>query len=356
MRVLMASFVVAVWGMLPSVAVHADREWEESTSHYEDDAWYDVSEWFDGNDYNPTDEEWDEWDDETFQHSDEVEANSDNDWSFGYNSSTSDDNWFYDYYDEGAYSSYNSNESDNTYDVGSRFYDYDNDGSYDAYSTFYDWDQDGLYEDYNYYFFSDKGSKKQQDEARAQTPTESRKQQLTAKVQHVKQVDVRGGQNLVVAIQHQGKDLFVDLGRADRLKKFDLKEGDKITVSGQKTRIGEKQVLIAQSLQAAGQKTEINRDRRQFQGKVVSTRQAKVRGSQHLIAMVDTQRGQNKNKVAVDLGPANKLNMKVQEGTGLTFRGVPVKVKDRKMLLALYVQDNNGQWKQIDRRKSKSKS
>jgi hypothetical protein len=34
--------------------------------YYEDDAWFDISEWLDGNDYNPTDEIAGKWDDETY--------------------------------------------------------------------------------------------------------------------------------------------------------------------------------------------------------------------------------------------------------------------------------------------------
>lgn len=350
MRVLLAGFVAMVSGAVVVPTAHADREWEQSTPHYEDDAWYDISEWFDGNDYNPTDEEIGEWDDETFHESDEIEANSDNDWNYGYDSLSHTDNWFYDYYDEGAYSTYDSSGDDN-YDVGSRFYDYDNDGSYDAYSTFYDWDDDGLYDKYNYFYFSEE-DKQREETAKTQTPTESRKQQVSGEIQQVKEVHVRGGRNLVVAVQNQGKQLFVDLGRADKLTKFNLKQGDKITASGHKTRVGDKHVLVAQSLQSGSHQTDISRDRREIKGKVLSTHKAKVRGSQHLIAMVNTERGQG--KVAVDLGPAGKLNMEVRKDTGLTFRGVPVKVKDRKLLMALYVQDDKGQWNQIDRREKRA--
>lgn len=51
---------------LPITCVRADNEFGANTPFYEDDAWYDVSEWFDGNDYNPTDEAIGRWDDEVF--------------------------------------------------------------------------------------------------------------------------------------------------------------------------------------------------------------------------------------------------------------------------------------------------
>ena len=88
-----------------------------------------------------------------------------------------------------------------------------------------------------------------------------------------------------------------------------------------------------------------------MKGKVISTRRARVRGKQHLIAMMTGARGEG--KIAVDLGPADQLDVKVGEGAGITFRGVPIKVKDRKMLMALHIKDDRGKWKQIDRRRSK---
>jgi len=57
-----------------------DFDPEDRGSKVEDDAWYDISEWFDGNDYNPTDEAIGRWDDEIFSYEDaRTSSDSDND-------------------------------------------------------------------------------------------------------------------------------------------------------------------------------------------------------------------------------------------------------------------------------------
>ena len=54
-RMMLAAAIGAAMAF-PVATLQADDEFGDNTPYYEDDAWYDVSEWFDGNDYNPTDE------------------------------------------------------------------------------------------------------------------------------------------------------------------------------------------------------------------------------------------------------------------------------------------------------------
>src|SRR4051812_37629482 len=103
-RRLFCSAAALIGGVLllplgPGVRPAAAAEFGDNTPYYEDDAWYDVSEWFDGNDYNPTDEAWWRWDDETYQRSQDTGGDVDREHnSYGYNTKNSND-WFYDYYD-----------------------------------------------------------------------------------------------------------------------------------------------------------------------------------------------------------------------------------------------------------------
>ena len=69
-------------GALSMPQFAAAEEVNRGTPYYEDDAWYDVSEWFDGNDYNPTDEVWFRWDDERYQAADDTGSDVDNDQPF----------------------------------------------------------------------------------------------------------------------------------------------------------------------------------------------------------------------------------------------------------------------------------
>ncbi|HEV7300649.1 MAG TPA: hypothetical protein VGN72_14890 [Tepidisphaeraceae bacterium] len=325
-------------------------EFGASTPYYEDDGWLDITEWFDGNDYNPTDEAWWRWDDEQYSAAKDTAGDSDSDSWYGYDTADDNDNWYYDRYDSGAYNSY-ANDEDGVYTYDSRYYDYDNDGAYDAYVTYADWNADGVYDDYNYYSFGSAGTQQQQQHAQSEAARESRAQAISGPIQKMKLVQVRDGQNVVVTIQHQDKPMIVDLGRADAIKDLNLKLGNEITVRGPKAQVGKQSIVLARSLEAQGQTKQINRQGRQLEGKVLSTHKAKIRGTQHLIAMVDAQRQGNdkRSKVAVDLGPADKLKMDISKDASITFTAVPVKVQDKRLLFAQSV-TMNGNTAQIDRR------
>lgn len=374
MKRCIAILTVVVLGVGGTLSTSAG-EWEKSTPYYEDDAWYDISEWFDGNDYNPTDEEFGEWDDETYQVDDDVDTDDDrvqagneNDRWYGYNTSTNaNDNWFYDYYDYGndSYDKFRNG----LYLSGMRYYDYDNDGTYDAFASWHDRDADGLYDDYNFYTLSEdspeskqksnetkksQGKQKQpaqgqaqqrEQQAQQEVPKSSRSVTISGEVEATKKVNVRGNEHLVAAIKHDGKSMPIDLGRADQLKDVKLDSGQKVTASGMKLVVGDKSILLVRTLDVNGKQVQIDRQRRQFHGEVVSTRKAKVVGREHLIAIVKGDKG---NKVAVDFGPADKLNVDIAAGQQLTFSGAPVKVKNKSMLMANSIQ-HDGQTVPIDR-------
>lgn len=333
-----------------AVSAWAAEEWEEDSVYYEDDAWYDISEWFDGNDYNPTDESASVWNDETYDASSTTDSDQDNDWNYyGYNDTTADDNWYYDYYDYGAYD-YWDDANDDLYESGYRYFDYDNDGVYDAYTSFYDWDEDGYYEDFNYYSFNDQENQKQNKEhARSQVPKSSRKQQVSGQIKAVKQVSVHGKKHLLVNISQNNQQVAVDLGVADELQNANLKIGDEISAQGQASQVGDKKIVLATQFQTDGMKFNVDRQRKTFQGKVANTHKQQIRGQEHLIAMIDTQ--QKGGKVAVDLGPADRLKTQVQKGSSLKFTGIPVKVKDQRLLMAQSI-EKDGKMVDINRRKT----
>jgi hypothetical protein len=325
------------------------QEFGANTSYYEDDAWFDITEWFDGNDYNPTDEAWWRWDDETYQASQDVSGDVDSDNWFGY-SARNDDDWFFDYYDPYPYV-VDYNDNDGLYDHRTSFYDYDHDGTYDAYGSYGDWDGDGSYEDNDYYIFNNTGTAKQQQAARTNMPKDSRQQSVSGKVEKSKTVQVRGGQkHQVVAIQReQGASVLADLGRVDGSTTIRPKTGDQISVKGPKVQVGKHGIIMARSVESSGKTMQVDRNMRTMTGKVLSTHKAKVRSTEHLLAMVDAKGKDKVHKIAVDLGPADRLNMKLEKGSTLTFTGFPVKVKDRSVILAQSVEQGN-QMVQIDRR------
>lgn len=321
-------------------ACHAqEREFGDATPYYEDDAWYDVSEWFDGNDYNPTDEAVGRLDDEEYDFAEppeeETGTSDENDYSwYGYDADDEND-WYYDYADYGYpyYSSwYDPEVVEEELVWYSRYYDTDNDGLYDAYASYSDVDGDGEYEDVDFYTFSDTGSQAQRAASSRDRPqAEAKDQQLSGTVQNTKTVQTRGGKRLVVQLKTSGgQTAVVDLGRAKSLQ-TQPEKGSQLQASGKMIKVGDKQVLLATRANFGGQDHNISRQGQEYTGTVTSTRRAKVRGQEHLIAELKTQQGR---KFLADLGPASDVASKVSDGAKLTVTGVPVELKDRRVLVA----------------------
>jgi hypothetical protein len=357
----------ALWFAIPAVLMAA--EWEQNTPYYEDDAWYDISEWLDGNDYNPTDEVAGRWDDEVYDWS-AIERDQDNDYAYGYDEKSGDDNWYYDYYD-GSYSYYDE-INDDIYNHSYTYYDYDNDGSYDALATYHDTDADAAYDEYNFYSFSDaseksdstanandtaSGDRTQKQAARHPDQRAAKGMQVSGTVEKAKRVNVRNAPDrLVVQVSgEQGKMFIVDLGPANQLGhnrqnqqqqqqtrdsqanaqrsgEQPVKQGERISARGPMTKVGDKQVLMAQSVKIGNQaEQKIQRAGQQITGQVATLKTAKVRGQDHQLVILNLQSGK---QTLVDLGPADKLNVDLAKNDQIQIQGVPVKVKGKLVFLA----------------------
>ncbi|WP_182866482.1 hypothetical protein [Stieleria mannarensis] len=345
-RLLLAAALGAAVAM-PVTALRADNplgtdsEFGDYTSYYEDDAWYDVSEWFDGNDYNPTDEAIGRWDDEKFDFADNATStDQDNDWNqysnYGYREGN-DSDWFYDYYDDG-YGTWDKH-SYSIYD------DVDDDGLYDSVATYRDTDGDGMYEDYDYFAFDAASEDKHNGKAHAQAKDQGRDKQkqmvstpTTARgtVEKSKTVTVRDRTHLVVKVNQPGKGpIMVDLG--PNRDEVQLSAGDKLYASGHGTNVGETPLLIATDATTDNGSITIDRNGKKYQGKIEKTKTVKFRGEDHQLAKINTD---DDKTLMVDLGPKDKLDAKVTDGASVTVQGVPVKVKDRVVLMARQITHN----------------
>lgn len=355
-------------GLAPAPAL-ADEEWEESTPYYEDDAWYDVSEWLDGNDYNPTDEAVGRWDDEVYDSNvANDDQNSDTNTSSNYGSSDygyaagNEDDWYYDYYDDSQW--YTSDPyNDGIYLETSDFYDFDGDGTYDAYASYYDWDVDGIYEDFNYYSFGNLDnaeSMTKQASQQAQANTKQNAQNKSSKrymvdgtIEKTKEVKVRSGKNLVALVKTDDGSFAVDLGSAQNASQWDLKKDDTLKAFGPVTSVGDKKVLLAKSIQINenDQKESVDRNGVKVAGSVKSLKTTKVRGTEHQLALVKSNNSDK--QVLVDLGPVNKLSQKLSEGDIITAHGVPIRINKKPALLANKL-TQNGETTTISRSKQKA--
>tara|TARA_R110002073_G_scaffold7245_13_gene41421 strand:- start:776 stop:1978 length:1203 start_codon:yes stop_codon:yes gene_type:complete len=366
-RMLLASLIAASYCAMP--VANAD---EHASRFYEDDAWYDVSEWFDGNDYNPTDEAIGRWDNETFEYADNLSStDQDNDdindretnyGDYGYANDTnrsntssesnasSDDRWFYDYYDDG--SSQQSNQDGMTW--FSLYQDTNDDGVYDSYTRYRDTDNDGIYDAFTYYSFDSAGDQNQQAKSEAQSKQKdlsSKTEQVAGEIDRIKTVDVRGRDHIVAFVKNNdGKATVVDLGV--KQESNSLSQGDKLTASGHRMKVGDKSILIATKAKTKSSDLTIDRNGRKYTGNVASTREVTVQGKKHLLAKVKTDNGKS---MMVDLGPKDQLSKSPRQGDKVTVQGVPVKVNDRIVLMARTLGDGENQ-SEIKRKQAKSKS
>ena len=320
----------------PATIASAD-EFESRTPYYEDDAWYDVSEWLDGNDYNPTDEAIGRWDDEIYQQAN-AGNDSDNDANNGYaqDQKSKDDDWFYDNSDNRKSSHYSDQNVKGVYAYRWDYYDYDRDGYYDAMTSLRDTNNDGSYDHLDYYAFSDSTADANRDGQKQKSADDqgsSKNEKLTGTVKSIKKMNVRGdAQRWVTQITtDDGQAKMADLGPVDELK-GKLSEGQKVTVQGPTAKAGKHQVLVAQSVSFGDQgEQQINRSGRKLSGKVSKVHRAKVRGEEHQMALLKLESGK---QALVDLGSADSLDVNLKEGDQIDVRGLPVKVKDRLVIIA----------------------
>jgi hypothetical protein len=393
---------VSGW-LLMSCAATADEHWTKSTPFYEEDAWYDVSEWLDGNDYNPTDEVLGMWDDESYGSS-PISTDQDNDIggeSYGFNDTDSHDDWFYDYYDYDE--SYLDEATDGSYGYKYEYYDYDNDGFADAYASWTDADGDGIYEDYNSYRFGDftasvelnaphstnssdsqtaTNDEKSKDDNQSQqtaandnssenkqkkSDLSSKRLSVTGTVERTKRVSVPlGPQRLIAEVKGENDKMFlVDLGPSNQFgqaKKDQqsqaeqsdatsanaevVTKGEKIVAHGPAIKVGDKQLIVARKVKIgdADERT-ILRAGRTISGKISKMKTAKVRGQQHQLVIIDLESGK---QALVDLGPKENLPTDLKEGSSIEVTGVPTKIQDRFVFMANSI-TKGGDRTEIDR-------
>ncbi|MGB7327326.1 MAG: hypothetical protein WBD31_20790 [Rubripirellula sp.] len=311
--------------MVTSAKAQTATDPENVGSRYEDDAWYDVSEWFDGNDYNPTDEAIGRWDDEKFDYYDkQTSTDSDNDHELV------DAKEFYgEDYDDG-YARYYDQDRDGNYERMSRYHDTDGDYLNDSYATYRDDDGDGMYETYDFSEIAGNSAVHSSNVAqKTQKGLSGKAHQVTGTVKETKLVKRLGDISLLAHVNaDSGESTWVDFGSNGTL--LQLFKGDALTVFGPITKRGDKEVLVATTLERDGQQRPIERIGRRYTGTVQSTKQAKVKGEQHRMAKLKTDEGK---MLTVDMGHP-KSDQDVKEGSKVTVTGVPVKLGDRVVLIA----------------------
>lgn len=341
MRLYFRTALLAGLAAFTAANARADDQFDR---YYEEDAWYDVTEWFDDNDYNPAEEA---IADEDFADAGEADE-------YGY-LADSDDRWFYDYYDY-RYSDWGDLNNDDRYEYSSRYYDFDEDGLYEAFASFHDVDGDGAYEEMDYYSFGDPepasadgGPDKStgaEMAAQEQQRREAARLSFQGTVESSKQVQTPQHKHLVVRLKdaQQNRDVAVDLGPAGQIS-APPEQGEMISVAGPLVKIGDRPIVMAQQIVMDGETRQIDRSPRRYEGEITSLTTTRVRGEVHQLAKIRTAQ---KKSLMVDLGRKDQLQIAVSEGDSVQVSGTPVRVQDRRVLLANKL-TRNGETTEISR-------
>ncbi len=174
--------------------------------------------------------------------------------AYGYRDNTNNNaQWFYDYYTL-APTYFSKSTSKDAYGAVIRYFDADGDGVYDSYAQHRDADNDGAYDEYDRLDFAASGNAENDSYAGL---SESKRYTVQGTVVAAKNAQVGQEENLVVQVQQaQQEDIIVDLGPTTQLSAADVTEGTNITATGWIEQVGDKKLLVADTV-AFGQQQEI---------------------------------------------------------------------------------------------------
>lgn len=251
------------------------------------------------------------------------------------------DPWFYDYY---TYTpTYYGTLSDDRYSSAIRYFDRDGDGIYESRLRYSDSDADGEFDQYDRYdFYSyetptiqpDTDDSVQADPLSGvyEGPRYARRQQVTGEIVQMKRVNVNDSENLLVAVKDNGRLQPIDLGPAAALESVNPQIGTPIAATGVMEVVGEKPVLIADTVKVdTAQEMEIVRGfGQQLEGTIIAVESTPIDSQDHYLAVVDV----DGNRRLIDLGPTAKYDVEIRPETRITVAGVPVQSGDYRVTIA----------------------
>jgi hypothetical protein len=239
--------------------------------------------------------------------------------------------WFYDYYAMSPRIYGHPVPGATAYGSMAQFRDLNNDGLYDYVATYRTSPRPGVLEPAMRYDFSDfddiaDGPTGQIADAQLHT--------VTGQVDSVKTVNVNNASHLIARIiGPAGADTsgVVDLGPAEMWQTMPISPGDRVTASGPKERVGDRDLIVAHTVTLPGREAiTVNRMGPEIRGVVVDVLRSRVRGTEHMLAIVDT--GQQRQ--IVDFGPADGLRIPLAPNAQVAIQGVPVSLNNYQVLLA----------------------
>jgi len=158
------------------------------------------------------------------------------------------------------------------------------------------------------------------------------------------EVRVRGARDrhlLVRMTMQDGKHRVVDLGPTNSLGRFDLNEGDRVTVRGRTRQVGDKIVLVADRLRVDGEQMDIRgpqsqqgaQQQHQLAGEVDTLQRVHPDGlDDHLILRVQLQNGTSR---LVDFGKETSLaQLGLKPGDQVRIAGRPTQRQGEQVFVA----------------------
>lgn len=266
---------------------------------------------------------------------------------FGYtnqNTATTQNGWFYDYYAT-PYTTYAKRADNNDfYSSAYTFNDTDNDGAYDEFINYRDSDNKGRYDEYDEYSFSDVKRDAQKSE-RNDGLYDANRHTVSGKIEASKSAKVNGNVHTLVRVKSDREEpTIVDLGATSSLTKVKVEVGQDIVASGPLMQIGENEVLMAESVKISGEEVIVARSAPKTSGIVLDTMTAEVQKGTHSLAIIKSENGNQ----LIDLGKADQLRVKIDPQSEVVVWGVPVQMKDQRVILAEKI-EVNGQTYEIKR-------
>jgi hypothetical protein len=243
--------------------------------------------------------------------------------------SAANDQWFYDYYQVSP-TYYARRTGSDGYGAAIRYFDADNDGVYDSYAQYRDSDEDGVYDQYDRLDFTT--NEKDSDDYAG--PSQAKLYRVQGSVEAAKKAEVGNEKHLVVHVKQSGdkEEAIVDLGPADHPGLSEVSVDTKITASGTIEMVGDKKLLVADTV-AIGNQEEFAVRRssaKPLSGQVVDVQKVEVHNAQHYIGVVETGEGRQ----LVDLGPATTYKAAIKPSTKVVIHGVPVRTHGHTVVMA----------------------
>lgn len=241
--------------------------------------------------------------------------------------SFTDDVWFYDYYTYWPSYFSSANESATDYTSAVRYFDFDNDGVYETTAAYRDSDHDGRFDEFDRYDFTLVESDKEPD----YSPIDATRYTVSGKVRSKRTTTVNDVEHVIVRVaQDDVASVIVDLGPTDRWTEIDVEAGSMIKATGPMERIGEKNVLIAESVSLGEKPVRVEPTSPKYSGTVLEVKKFQINDAEHTLAIIATSDGNQ----LVDFGPSDALKVNVVAQEKIEVYGIPVRINDRQVVMA----------------------